>query len=61
MGRAGLDAVEAFRQINSHSQDTNRKVVVASQEIIDQALKLAQDGGNPTRRTALTELLNARS
>lgn len=37
MGRAGLTAADAFAQISSHSQRSNRKVVVIAQEIIDRA------------------------
>ncbi|WP_247827486.1 ANTAR domain-containing protein [Arthrobacter antioxidans] len=40
MGRAGLDATDAFARLNSHSQRANRKVVVIAQEIIDRAVTL---------------------
>ncbi len=58
MGRAGLNATEAFDRISSHSQRTNRKVVVISQEIIDRAVLLTQDQPRSGDQ-ALLELFDA--
>jgi hypothetical protein len=58
MGRAGLNATEAFGRISSHSQHTNRKVVVISQEIIDRAFLLTQDQPRSGDQ-ALLELFDA--
>ena len=56
MGRAGLDAAEAFERISSYSQHTNRKVVVISQEIIDRAVKLTHRDQHHGSDTALRDL-----
>jgi hypothetical protein len=56
MGRAGLDATEAFQRISQRSQTTNRKVVVVSQEIIDRAVQLTQTSGQAHGTKALLEL-----
>lgn len=61
MGRAGVNAAEAFAQISLYSQHTNRKVVVISQEIIDQASKLTHTTGEQVRADALEELFNTRT
>jgi hypothetical protein len=58
MGRAGLDATEAFQRISQRSQTTNRKVVVVAQEIIDRALELTEANGSATRTRALLELFD---
>lgn len=42
MARAGLTAGEAFTRISTYSQDTNRKVVVICQDIIDRTAALHQ-------------------
>lgn len=42
MGRAGLNASEAFERISSYSQETNRKVVVIAQAIVDRAVALTR-------------------
>lgn len=59
MGRAGLNATEAFERISQRSQTTNRKVVVVSQEIIDRAHQLTQGGGHTHNTRALLELFQA--
>ncbi len=56
MGRAGLDATEAFQRISQRSQLTNRKVVVVSQEIIDRARQLTQGSGQARGAQALVQL-----
>jgi hypothetical protein len=56
MGRAGLNATEAFGRISQRSQTTNRKVVVIAQEIIDQAHQLTQDNEQAHTTHALLEL-----
>jgi hypothetical protein len=56
MGRAGLDATEAFERISQRSQTTNRKVVVIAQEIIDRAHQLTQDNRQARSTQALLEL-----
>jgi hypothetical protein len=56
MGRAGLDATEAFERISQRSQTTNRKVVVVSQDIIDRARQLTQGSGQARSTQALLEL-----
>ena len=43
MGRAGLNADEAFDRISSYSQRTNRKVVAVAQEIVECAIRLTPD------------------
>ncbi|MCU1633895.1 MAG: putative sensor protein [Micrococcaceae bacterium] len=58
MGRAGLDATEAFERISQRSQTTNRKVVVVSQEIIDRARQLSEDSDRPHHTRALLELFD---
>ena len=59
MGRAGLDAAEAFQQISTYSQHTNRKVVVIAQEIIDRAVALTRQNEQQNRDEALQDLLGA--
>ncbi|WP_247826771.1 ANTAR domain-containing protein [Arthrobacter antioxidans] len=63
MGRAGLTATEAFAQISSHSQHTNRKVVVIAQEIIDRAVALTRQDQHQdqdrVRDRAVQELFRA--
>ncbi|MHA7145379.1 ANTAR domain-containing protein [Arthrobacter sp. TmT3-37] len=59
MGRAGLNATEAFDRISSYSQRTNRKVVVISQEIIDRAVKLTREKQHQSRTDALIDLFQA--
>ncbi|WP_104116222.1 PAS and ANTAR domain-containing protein [Arthrobacter sp. B1805] len=59
MGRAGLDATEAFERISSYSQRTNRKVVVISQEIIDRALHLTRQRSHQSSPDAMIELFQA--
>jgi AmiR/NasT family two-component response regulator len=56
MGRAGLNAVEAFEHISQYSQRTNRKVVVISQEIIDRAYELTHHDQHQPRTHALLDL-----
>ncbi|MEC5201089.1 hypothetical protein RCH21_003345 [Arthrobacter sp. PL16] len=56
MGRAGLNATEAFERISQRSQTTNRKVVVIAQEIIDRALRLTRDDEPADRTRALLDL-----
>jgi hypothetical protein len=56
IGRAGLDATEAFERISKRSQTTNRKVVVIAQEIIDRALRLTRDDEPAARTRALLDL-----
>jgi hypothetical protein len=56
MGRAGLDAAEAFGRISSYSQRTNRKVVVIAQEIIDRAVTLTRQGQHQSSDDALLDL-----
>ncbi|WP_104182053.1 ANTAR domain-containing protein [Arthrobacter sp. B0490] len=56
MGRAGLSATEAFQQLSSYSQRTNRKVVVISQEIIDRALTLTHGHRHQSSTDALLDL-----
>lgn len=59
MGRAGLTATDAFARISSHSQRTNRKVVVIAQEIIDRAGALAQQDPQQDQDRALQDLFRA--
>ncbi len=59
MGRAGLNATEAFERISSYSQRTNRKVVVVAQEIIDRALQLTHRTNQHSRDKALLDLFTA--
>lgn len=59
MGRAGLDAAEAFTRISTHSQRTNRKVVVVSQEIIDRAVQLTRQNDHQSETDALIDLFEA--
>ena len=59
MGRAGLDAAEAFRRISAYSQSTNRKVVVVSQEIIDRAVQLTRQRKHQSETDALVDLFQA--
>ncbi|MHA7191994.1 PAS and ANTAR domain-containing protein [Arthrobacter sp. MDT2-16] len=56
MGRAGLNAAEAFERISSYSQRNNRKVVIIAQEIIDRALKLTSHHQHQSSDTALSDL-----
>jgi hypothetical protein len=56
MGRAGLNATEAFDHISQYSQRTNRKVVVVSQGIIDRAHQLTQQNQHQPRTQALLDL-----
>jgi hypothetical protein len=58
MGRAGLSATEAFERISQRSQNTNRKVVVIAQEVIDRAHQLTQDNGQARSTHALLELFH---
>lgn len=53
MGRAGLNAAEAFERIKGESQKRNRKVVVIAQEIIDHALQPRSVSEDP--KETLTE------
>ncbi|MHA7263787.1 ANTAR domain-containing protein [Arthrobacter sp. TMN-37] len=54
MGRAGLNAADAFKRISQYSQRTNRKVVVSSQQIIDRAQQLnGQDKHQSSTETLL--------
>ncbi|WP_394250465.1 ANTAR domain-containing protein [Arthrobacter pityocampae] len=59
MGRAGLTAADAFARISSHSQHTNRKVVVIAQEIIDRAATLTRQDPDGAMGRALQDLLRA--
>ncbi|MHA7284660.1 PAS and ANTAR domain-containing protein [Arthrobacter sp. MDT3-44] len=59
MGRAGLNAAEAFERISSYSQRTNRKVVVISQEIIDRALYLTRQVSHQSSPDAMIDLFQA--
>ncbi|WP_307081696.1 ANTAR domain-containing protein [Arthrobacter agilis] len=59
MGRAGLNATEAFDRISSYSQRTNRKVVVISQGIIDRALQLTHQDRHQPLDQALIDLFRA--
>jgi hypothetical protein len=59
MGRAGLNATEAFERISSFSQRTNRKVVVIAQEIIDRAVTLTRQRQHQSRDQALLDLFTA--
>lgn len=59
MGRAGLNAAEAFDRLSSYSQRTNRKVVVISQEIIDRAVKLTRESRHQSSTDALVDLFQA--
>lgn len=59
MGRAGLNAAEAFEYISQYSQRTNRKVVVISQEIIDRAHELTRQDQHQPRTHALLDLFRA--
>jgi hypothetical protein len=56
MGRAGLDAAEAFAHISTYSQRTNRKVVVVSQQIIDRAVQLTRQDGHQSETDALVDV-----
>lgn len=59
MGRAGLNAAEAFEHISQYSQRTNRKVVVIAQEIIDRAHELTRQDQHQSRAHALLDLFRA--
>jgi hypothetical protein len=59
MGRAGLDATDAFECISSYSQQTNRKVVVVAQEIIDRAVTLTRQSQHQSSDQALLDLFTA--
>ena len=59
MGRAGLDATEAFQRISSYSQRTNRKVVVVAQDIIDRAVHLTRQRNHQPKTDALVDLFQA--
>jgi AmiR/NasT family two-component response regulator len=59
MGRAGLNATEAFERISSYSQRTNHKVVVVAQEIIDRAATLTRQNQHQSRDNALLDLFTA--
>lgn len=60
MARAGLTAGEAFTRISTYSQDTNRKVVVVCQDIIDRTATRHQQASGRTGRIsehALADLM----
>lgn len=59
MGRAGLDATEAFELISSYSQRVNRKAVVVAQEIIDRAIYLTRQRNHQSEADALVDLFTA--
>ena len=59
MGRAGLNAAEAFERISQYSQRNNRKVVVVSQEIIDRAVTLTRQTRHQSSDHALLDLFTA--
>jgi hypothetical protein len=56
MGRAGLTPAEAFERISSYSQQTNRKVVVIAQEIIDRAIYLTRQASHQSSPDAMIDL-----